>query len=95
MIRAISLACAINAVVSTLAPIKGRPDYEWLGDWSKILGRVEERKSDRGGKYYVAAWKPEDEAGLGVIIHCTLRGESAPRSLQVMMSQAYPRFSTQ
>lgn len=85
----------INAVVSTLAPIKGRPDYEWLGDWSKILGRVEERKSDRGGKYYVAAWKPEDEAGLGVIIHCTLRGESAPRSLQVMMSQAYPRFSTQ
>src|SRR5690606_16568467 len=36
-----------------------------------------------------------DEDGLGVICRCTLRGESKPREVQVMMAQAYPRFSTQ
>lgn len=85
----------VNAVITTLAPIENRPDYEFLGDWSKILGKVEERKSDQGGKYYVATWKPADEAGLGVIVRCTLKGESAPREVQVMLTQAYPRFSTQ
>lgn len=85
----------VNAVVITRAPIKNRPDYEFLGDWSKILGKVEERKGASGGKYYVATWKPEDEVGLGIVVRCTLKGESEPRTVQVMMSQAWPRFSTQ
>jgi len=85
----------VNAVITTLAPIKHRPEYEYLGDWSKILGQVEERKSDKGGKFYVATWKPADEAGLGIIVRCTLKGEDKPREITVMMSQAWPRFSTQ
>ena len=85
----------INAVVTTLAPIERRPEFEFLGDWGKILGKVEERKSDKGGKYYVAAWDKKDEAGLGVICRCQLRGEAEPREIKVMMSQCYPRFSTQ
>lgn len=85
----------INAVVCNLAPIKGRPEYEFLGDWDKILGKVEERKSDKGGKYYVATYTKADESGLGVIVRATFRGESEPREVRVMMSQAYPRFSTQ
>ncbi|MGF6697651.1 hypothetical protein OKW38_002263 [Paraburkholderia sp. MM5496-R1] len=85
----------VNAVVSNLAPITGRPDYEFLGDWNKVLGKVEERKSDKGGKYYVATYTKADEEGLGVIVRATLRGESEPREVTVMMSQAYPRFSTQ
>ncbi|MGF6444355.1 RecT family recombinase [Paraburkholderia youngii] len=85
----------VNAVVSNLAPITGRPDYEFLGDWTKVLGKVEERKSDKGGKYYVATYTKADEEGLGVIVRATLRGESEPREVTVMMSQAYPRFSTQ
>lgn len=86
----------INAVVCNLAPITARPDYEFLGDWSKVLGKVEERKSEKsGGKYYVATYTKKDEEGLGVIIRATLRGESTPREVTMMMSQAYPRFSTQ
>ncbi|ADG20359.1 DNA single-strand annealing protein RecT-like protein [Paraburkholderia atlantica] len=85
----------VNAVVSNLAPITGRPDYQFLGDWNKVLGKVEERKSDKGGKYYVATYTKGDEQGLGVIVRATLRGESEPREVTVMMSQAYPRFSTQ
>ncbi|KVO05595.1 hypothetical protein WJ69_23125 [Burkholderia ubonensis] len=85
----------VNAVVCNLAPIKARPDFEFIGDWNKILGKVEERKSDKGGKYYVATYTKADEEGLGVIVRATLRGESEPREVTVMMSQAYPRFSTQ
>jgi RecT family len=91
----------INAVVCNLAPIQGRPDYEFIGDWSKVLGKVEERKGQQkqdgteGGKYYVATYTKADEDGLGVIIRCTLRGEAKPREATVMMAQCYPRFSTQ
>jgi hypothetical protein len=87
----------INAVVCNLAPIEARPDYEFVGDWFKVLGKVEERKSDKpdGGKFYSATYSKADEDGLGVIIRCTLRGEPKPRELTVMMAQCYPRFSTQ
>lgn len=85
----------VNAVVIARAPIETRPEFTFIGDWDKILGRVEERKSDKGGKYYVAGWKPSDEIGLGVICSCLIRGEAVPREIKVMMTQAYPRFSTQ
>ncbi|MGY6271046.1 RecT family recombinase [Achromobacter denitrificans] len=85
----------VNAVVIARAPVTGRPEFEFIGDWSRVLGRVKEMKSDKGGKYYVADWNKADEEGLGVICRCTLRGESEPREVQVMMAQAYPRFSTQ
>jgi hypothetical protein len=84
----------VNAVI--VSKLGQRPEYQFLGDWSKILGRVEERKSENSkGKYYVAAWNKADEQGLGVICSMLLPGESQPRSIQVMLTQAYPRFSTQ
>ena len=85
----------INAVIIAKAPIKHRPDFRFIGDWSKILGNVKEMKSDKGGKYYVSNWNPADEADLGVICSCHLIGEDEPREITVMMSQAWPRFSTQ
>jgi hypothetical protein len=85
----------INAAVIGSGRLVGRPDFEFIGDWNKILGRVEERKSDSGGKYYVAAWPKADENGLGVIVSALIAGEAEPRKVQIMMSQAYPRFSTQ
>lgn len=86
----------ISAVVSTNAPITGRPVYEYLGDWPKVLGKIEERKSEKsGGKYYVATYTQKDEEGLGVIVRATIIGEATPREVTVMMAQAWPRFSTQ
>ena len=85
----------INAVVINRAPIESRPEFEFLGDWSKILGKVKEMTSEKGGKYYAAAWDKKDEEGLGVRCSVKLKGEDAPRVITVMMSQAYPRFSTQ
>lgn len=85
----------INAVVVSCGAITGQPEFEFIGNWSKILGKVEERKSDKGGKYYVATYNKNDEEGLGVICTATLCGESEPRQLKVMLTQCYPRFSTQ
>ena len=29
----------VNAVIISRAPIIGRPEYEWYGDWSKVDGK--------------------------------------------------------
>ena len=85
----------INTVIVSTGAVRGQPEFEFVGNWDKILGKVEERKSDKGGKYYVAGWSKGDEEGLGVIVSATLRGESSPRSITVTLSQCFPRFSTQ
>ncbi len=84
----------INAVLVASGAVQEEPEFEFLGDWSKILGKVEERKSDKGGKYYVPTYNKADEDGLGVICTATMRS-GIKRSITVMMSQCYPRFSTQ
>jgi hypothetical protein len=85
----------ISAVVTECGPVEGLPEYEYIGDWSKVLGKVEERKSDKGGKYYVATYTKKDEEGLGVRCKLKVIGEAEPRVMEIMMSQCYPRFSTQ
>jgi hypothetical protein len=78
-----------------VGPLDGRPSYEFIGDWEKILGRVKEMTSDKGGKYYVKDWQPNDEAGLGVNCTYKISGEQGYRTIKVMLKQCWPRFSTQ
>ena len=91
----------INAIVVANAPVTGRPHFEFFGDWTKILGKVVEKQGrDRpdgkpGGTYFAAGWVKADEDGLGVICRLTITGEDAPREITVLLSQCYPRFSTQ
>ncbi len=90
----------ISAILVSTGAVKSEPDYEPIGDWSKVLGKVEERTGKArddgtpGGKYYVATYTKKDEEGLGVIVRATLANGQV-RELPVMLSQAYPRFSTQ
>lgn len=37
----------VNAVINSRAPITGRLDYEWFGDWSKVNGKTD-NSSDIG-----------------------------------------------
>lgn len=85
----------INAVITTLAPIKNRPSYEFFGDWTKIQGKLKKMQSEGKKPYFVSDWKDSDEQGLGVIIRCTLKGEDEPRELELLLVQCQPRFSTQ
>lgn len=85
----------VNAVINSVGPLDGRPSYEFIGDWEKILGRVKEMTSDKGGKYYVKDWQPNDEVGLGVVCTYKISGEQESRKIKVMLKQCWPRFSTQ
>lgn len=87
----------ISAVIAENAGVTGLPRYEYIGDWTKVLGKVEEKKSTRegAGKYLAATYTKEDEEGLGVRCILTIKGETEPRVMEVFMSQCYPRFSTQ
>jgi len=91
----------VAAVINTSGVVKDRFHFEWFGDWTKIVGRFKQvesktKKDDDGNfkKYIVPDWKQEDERGLGVRVWATLRGESEPRVLELLMTQARTRNST-
>jgi hypothetical protein len=82
----------INAVITSRAPVKDRLHYEWYGDWSKVIGKFEIRKGEKG-EYRVPGWKMADEEGLGVRVWATFRGEDEPRYLDLLLAQARTRNS--
>lgn len=91
----------VSAVIIARAPVTSRPRFEWFGTWEKIVGKFVERESktkkdDHGEaqKYRAPAWEIKDEAGLGVKVWATFKGESEPRELTLLMTQARTRNST-
>lgn len=57
-------------------------------------GRFVEKTSSQNKKYIAPGWNLKDEAGVGVRAWATLKGESEPRELVLMLSQAQVRNST-
>ena len=49
----------VAAVINTRAPIVGRLDYEWFGDWPKVNGKT--CTDDSVGVFVIARFKGEDE----------------------------------
>ena len=91
----------VAAVINNSGIVKDRFNFEWFGDWHKIIGKFKEvtssKKLDDNGqpkKFIVPAWEQKDEHGLGVRVWATIRGESEPRTLDLLMTQARTRNST-
>lgn len=91
----------VAAVINSSGVVKDRFRFEWFGDWDKIVGKFKEvtstKKLDEHGnpkKYIVPAWEQKDEHGLGVTVSATIKGESEPRVLKLLMTQARTRNST-
>lgn len=91
----------VGAILKNMGAIKEQFHDEYFGDWTKINGKSRELESktqkDTHGqpvKYRVPAWEPSDEKGLGIRIWTTLAGETQPRYLEVLMTQALVRNST-
>ncbi|VUC80659.1 putative exodeoxyribonuclease VIII [Raoultella terrigena] len=84
----------VNAVINAMAPTKDRIHFEWFGAWENIVGRFVEKTSSQNKKYIAPGWNLKDEAGVGVRAWATLKGESEPRELVLMLSQAQVRNST-
>lgn len=82
----------VNAVITSKAPVTGRLQFEWFGEWERIIGRFKEEKTQNGTKI-VKDWTLEDEKGLGVKVWATIKGEDEPRVLELLLSQAGVRNS--
>jgi hypothetical protein len=83
----------VNAVITTMAPTKGRLQFEWFGDWSRVIGNFKELEG-KNGKYRKLVSTLADEKGCGVKVWATLRGEEKPRELSLLLTQAGTRNST-
>ncbi len=84
----------VNAVITTMAPTRDRINYEWFGEWERILGKFKVCPGKNGGEYRKPDWKPEEEEGLGVRVWATMKGEDKPRVLELLLTQAQVRNST-
>lgn len=90
----------VNAVITSLAPTQDRLHFEWFGKWENIVGKFKEvesktKKDDDGHfkRYRVPAWDISAEQGLGVKVWATMKGETEPRELTLLMTQARTRNS--
>ncbi|VUZ24125.1 Uncharacterised protein [uncultured Comamonas sp.] len=91
----------VAAVINNSGLLKERLQFEWSGQWEKIIGKFKQvesrtKKDDNGypKKYIVPDWNIADEQGLKVKVWATLKGESQPRMLELLMTQARTRNST-
>lgn len=84
----------VNAVITAMAPTQDRIHYDWFGNWENVIGKFKEMTSKANKKYTAPAWTLKDEAGLGVRVWATLKGEDEPRQLELLLSQAQVRNST-
>ena len=84
----------VNAVITSMAPTTGRLNFEWFGPWEKIVGKFKTLTGKSGKPYQAPAWSQADEAGCGVRVWATLRGETEPRVLELLLQQATVRNST-
>ncbi|WP_429499487.1 RecT family recombinase [Robbsia andropogonis] len=85
----------VNAVIASRAPVTGRINYDWFGDWDKIAGKFKEipAKNNPDEKRIVRDWTVKEEEGLGVKVWATFKGEDSPRELRLLLSQAGVRNS--
>lgn len=83
----------VAAVINSSGVVSDRFRFEWFGPWENVVGKFEIRKGDKG-EYRVPGWKLADEAGCGVRVWATIRGESEPRVLELLLAQARTRNST-
>lgn len=82
----------VNAVVTD--HIKGAFHYDWFGPWENVVGKFKWCEGKNGSRYQTPGWKPEDETGCGVTVSATLKGETEPRELSLLLCQATVRNST-
>ena len=85
----------IYAAIVGSGVIEGRPTFEWYGDWTKVIGKYKEVESKKvpGETYRKLATTLEDERGVGCRCSATIKGESTPRVLDLLLTQAGVRNS--
>jgi hypothetical protein len=88
----------VNAAIQSSGVTKDRFHYEWYGPWEKIIGKtkvvkVEAKGDKKAYEFRVPDYGMADEAGLGVKVWATIKGETEPRVLDLLLVQASVRNS--
>ncbi|WP_229205793.1 RecT family recombinase [Duganella sp. Leaf126] len=94
----------VNAAIVSSGVTQDRFNYEWFGPWERIIGKTKvvsvPERGKKGDKDYRKAYQfhaPDydlnAEIGLGIRISATLRGETQPRTLELLLVQASVRNS--
>lgn len=94
----------VNAVIQSSGVTADRFHYEWFGPWEKIIGKTKVMQAAAKGsygdkdykkayEYRVPDYSMKDEDGLGIRVSATLKGESEPRLLELLLVQASVRNS--
>jgi len=88
----------VNAVIQSSGVTDDRFAYEWFGPWEKIIGKtkvitVPAKGDKKEYQFRVPDYGMQDEDGLGIRVSCTLKGETAPRVLELLLVQASVRNS--
>lgn len=84
----------VAAVINTSKVVKDRFHFEWFGPWEKVVGKFVIKRSEKG-EYRQPGWTMADEEGCGIRVWATVKGETEPRSLDLLLAQARVRNSTQ
>lgn len=83
----------VAAVINSSGAVKDRFHFEWFGPWEKVVGKFTVKRSEKG-EYRTPGWTMTDEEGCGIRVWATLKGESEPRTLELLLAQARVRNST-
>jgi hypothetical protein len=83
-----------QAILENSGKMVGGVRYEHYGDWSKVQGKWERAKSQKGKEYARATWTDREAEGLGVTVIAQIDGETEPRKMDFDLIQAFPRNST-
>lgn len=94
----------VNAAITSSGVTRDRFNYEWFGAWEKIIGKTKvvdvpekgkkgEASYKKAYQFHAADYDLKDEDGLGIRIWATLRGETQPRELELLLVQASVRNS--
>jgi hypothetical protein len=84
----------VAAVINNSKVVTDRFKFEWFGPWEKVIGKFTIKRGEKG-EYRVPGWTMADEEGCGIRVSATLKGERAPRVLELLLAQARVRNSTQ
>lgn len=83
-----------QAILESSGRLEGGVKFRHYGDWSKIMRRFKMVANQGGrGTHPEPDWPAEAEDGVGVEVIAQIKGESAPRTLEFDLAQAYPRNS--
>lgn len=88
----------VSAAIISSGVTVDRLHHEWYGDWSKIIGKTKviqmPAKGDKKAyEYRIPDYSMTDENGLGIRVWATVKGETEPRVLELLLAQASVRNS--